>query len=78
VLLTVGFQGLIEWATGLLIGGSVAKGVAVALKRYEPIPFFKPVVSSMTETAEESVDTLSNAVFEPVGETAQPENSKEE
>ncbi len=78
VVLVVGVQGLIEWATGLVIGGSVAKGVAIALKRYEPIPFFKPVVSSMTETAEESVDTLSNAVFEPVGETAQPENSKEE
>lgn len=78
VVLVVGVQGLIEWATGLVIGGGVAKGVAIALKRYEPIPFFKPVVSSMTETAEESVDTLSNAVFEPVGETAQPENSKEE
>ncbi len=78
VVLVVGVQGLIEWATGLVIGGGVAKGVAIALKRYEPIPFFKPVVSSMTETAEESVDTLSNAAFEPVGETAQPENSKEE
>lgn len=78
VVLVVGVQGLIEWATGLVIGGGVAKGVAIALKRYEPIPFFKPVVSSMTETAEESVDTLSNAVSEPVGETAQPENSKEE
>ena len=78
VVLVVGVQGLIEWATGLVIGGGVAKGVAIALKRYEPIPFFKPVVSSTTETAEESVDTLSNAVFEPVGETAQPENSKEE
>lgn len=78
VVLVVGVQGLIEWATGLVIGGGVAKGVAIALKRYEPIPFFKPVVSSMTETAEEFVDTLSNAVSEPVGETAQPENSKEE
>ena len=33
VILLVGTQGLIEWATGLLIGGSVAKGVAAALKR---------------------------------------------
>ena len=41
VVLVVGVQGLIEWATGLVIGGAVAKGVAVALKRYEPIPFFK-------------------------------------
>lgn len=48
VVLVVGIQGLIEWATGLLVGGAVAKGVAVALKRYEPIPFFKP-----TKNAEE-------------------------
>ena len=33
VILVVGVQGLIEWATGLVIGGSVAKGVAAALKR---------------------------------------------
>ena len=33
VILLVGTQGLIEWATGLVIGGSVAKGVAAALKR---------------------------------------------
>lgn len=33
VVLLVGLQGLIEWATGLVIGGSVAKGVAAALKR---------------------------------------------
>ncbi len=33
VVLLVGVQGLIEWATGLVIGGSVAKGVAAALKR---------------------------------------------
>ena len=33
VILLVGLQGLVEWATGLVIGGSVAKGVAVALKR---------------------------------------------
>ncbi|MCR5529190.1 MAG: ECF transporter S component [Saccharofermentans sp.] len=33
VILLVGVQGLIEWATGLVIGGSVAKGVAAALKR---------------------------------------------
>ena len=78
IILFAGINAPIEWAAGLVVGGSVAKGVAYALKRYEPIPFFKPVVSSMTETAEESVDTLSNAVSEPVGETAQPENSKEE
>lgn len=49
---TVGLQGLIEWATGLVIGGSVAKGVAAAIKRDKPIPFFKPV-----QAAVESGDT---------------------
>jgi hypothetical protein len=33
VVLLVGFQGLIEWITGCVVGGSVAKGVAHALKR---------------------------------------------
>lgn len=33
VILLVGVQGLIEWATGCVVGGSVAKGVAHALKR---------------------------------------------
>ncbi len=41
VVLVVGVQGLIEWATGLVIGGAVAKGVAAALKRYEPLSLFK-------------------------------------
>lgn len=50
VVLVVGVQGLIEWATGLVIGGAVAKGVALALKRYEPIPFFKKPVQCIEET----------------------------
>jgi uncharacterized membrane protein len=50
VVLVVGVQGLIEWATGLVIGGAVAKGVAVALKRYEPIPFFKKPAQCIEET----------------------------
>jgi len=50
VVLVVGVQGLIEWATGLVIGGAVAKGVAVALKRYEPIPFFKKSAQCIEET----------------------------
>lgn len=33
VILTVGIQGLVEAATGLIIGGAVAKSVAHALKR---------------------------------------------
>ena len=33
VILLVGFQGLVEWITGCVLGGSVAKGVAHALKR---------------------------------------------
>ena len=33
VVLTVGVQGLIEWLTGCLVGGGVAKAVAHALKR---------------------------------------------
>lgn len=56
VILVVGVQGLIEWATGLVIGGGVAKGVAVALKRYEPIPFFKKVKASQKKP-EETVET---------------------
>ena len=50
VVLVVGVQGLIEWATGLVIGGAVAKGVALALKRYEPIPFFKKPAQRIEET----------------------------
>ncbi len=50
IVLVVGVQGLIEWATGLVIGGAVAKGVAVALKRYEPIPFFKKSAQCIEET----------------------------
>ena len=50
VVLVVGVQGLIEWATGLVIGGAVAKGVALALKRYEPIPFFKKSAQCIEET----------------------------
>ena len=49
VVLVVGVQGLIEWATGLVIGGAVAKGVSVALKRYEPIPFFKKPAQRIEE-----------------------------
>ena len=33
VVLLVGVQGLIEWLTGLVAGGTVAKAVAHALKR---------------------------------------------
>jgi len=33
IILTVGVQGLIEWATGLIIGGSVGKGLSKALKQ---------------------------------------------
>ena len=33
VILLVGVQGLIEWVTGCVVGGTVAKGVAHALKR---------------------------------------------
>ncbi|MBQ1820041.1 MAG: ECF transporter S component [Clostridia bacterium] len=60
VVLTVGVQGLIEWATGLVIGGSVAKGVAVAIKREKPIPFFKPVKTA-AETAAESGEAAPDA-----------------
>lgn len=38
VVLSVGVQGLIEAATGLVVGGAVAKGVAHALKRDLPAP----------------------------------------
>ena len=33
VILQVGPQGLVEWVTGLIVGGGVAKAVAAALKR---------------------------------------------
>ncbi len=33
VVLVVGLQGLFEWLTGIIIGGSVAKAVAYGLKR---------------------------------------------
>ncbi len=33
VVLLVGVQGLVEWVTGCIVGGGVAKGVAHALKR---------------------------------------------
>lgn len=52
VVLTVGVQGLIEWAAGLVIGGGVGKGVAHALRRDEPTPLFKPV-TVMKDAAEE-------------------------
>lgn len=54
VVLVVGVQGLIEWATGLVIGGAVAKGVAAALKRYEPIPFFKKTAAPAVEQPSET------------------------
>ena len=33
VVLLVGMQGIVEWLTGCIVGGDVAKGVAHALKR---------------------------------------------
>ncbi len=33
VVLLVGMQGIVEWLTGCIVGGGVAKGVAHALKR---------------------------------------------
>lgn len=33
IILLVGIQGIVEWITGCVLGGSVAKGVAHALKR---------------------------------------------
>ena len=33
VVLLVGVQGLVEWLTGCVVGGGVAKAVAHALKR---------------------------------------------
>lgn len=49
VVLVVGVQGLIEWATGLVVGGTVAKGVAHALKRDLPAPKKEPAAASAPE-----------------------------
>jgi uncharacterized membrane protein len=74
VLLTVGVQGLIEWATGLGIGGGVAKGVAVAIKRDKPIPFFKRVEAPVTPPQE----TEQPKITEPEAETTVTEPEPKE
>jgi uncharacterized membrane protein len=76
VIATVGVQGLIEWATGLVIGGGVAKGVAAALKRYEPIPFFKP--SKQTASVEAQEPEPVEAQREPAGPAGPEPEQKEE
>ena len=46
IVLVVGVQGLIEAATGLIIGGAIAKGVAHALKRdKDPVAAQKDVMT---------------------------------
>ena len=55
VILLVGVQGLIEAATGLVIGGGVAKGVAAALKRDKPLPFFKTVKAAGQTATEQKL-----------------------
>ncbi len=55
IILVVGVQGLVEAATGLVIGGAIAKGVAHALKRdKDPVAAQKAVITrSLTHDADE-------------------------
>ena len=53
IVLLVGVQGLVEAATGLIIGGAIAKGVAHALKRdKDPIQAQQAVYRSKAEGPE--------------------------
>ena len=53
IVLLVGVQGLVEAATGLIIGGAIAKGVAHALKRdKDPIQAQQAVYRSKAEGLE--------------------------
>ena len=53
IVLVVGVQGLVEAATGLIIGGAIAKGVAHALKRdKDPIQAQQAVYRSKAEGPE--------------------------
>ena len=53
IVLVVGVQGLVEAATGLIIGGAIAKGVAHALKRdRDPLGAQQAVYRSMAEETE--------------------------
>ena len=53
IVLVVGVQGLVEAATGLVIGGAIAKGVAHALKRdRDPLAAQQAVYRSMKDEAE--------------------------
>ena len=56
IVLVVGVQGLVEAATGLVIGGAIAKGVAHALKRdRDPLAAPQAVYRSMKDEAEAPV-----------------------
>ena len=56
IVLVVGVQGLVEAATGLVIGGAIAKGVAHALKRdRDPLAAQQAVYRSMKDEAEAPV-----------------------
>lgn len=80
IVLTVGFQGLIEAATGLAVGGGVAKGVAAALKRYAPIPLFKEVkaAAEKPDEAEQSAENEANETAEAPKEPEPTDEPKEE
>ncbi len=58
-ILFAGVNAPIEWAAGLIVSGSVTKGVAVAIKRDKPIPFFK--VTSAANTAQAKVAQKSDS-----------------
>lgn len=76
IILFAGFNAPIEWAAGLIVGGSVTKGVAHALKRYEPIPFFKP--SKQTASVEAQEPEPVEAQRKPAGPAGTEPEPKED
>ena len=72
IVLVVGVQGLVEAATGLVIGGAIAKGVAHALKRdKDPLAAQKAVITRGKPLEDEGTQEV------PVDDTLQLIDEKE-
>lgn len=73
IVLVVGVQGLVEAATGLIVGGAIAKGVAHALKRdKDPVAAQQAVITRGKPLEGEAVQEA------PVDDTLQLIDEKEE